>query len=202
MVGHFSKGRLILQRLLALQCPFPSHETTNFPPTPFSRRPSAPHVRMIILHHYTLTVIRILVTIPDVYLAKPLPKALGAESLPPHLHCPPFPLNSRPSLNVQLGPFTPSASVEGPSVAPQHLQPLSVHVLSSRFSGSPGGRGQPAGTTSATTDFALCRKSQMLNPFLPCSSAPFFLAQFHNSFPLNNFRVLPEKHRGAWGTRS
>src|SRR5271165_966352 len=45
-------------------CPFPSHQTTKFPPTPSIRSTSASHVRMIKLQYSTFTVIHISATIP------------------------------------------------------------------------------------------------------------------------------------------
>ena len=45
-------------------CSLPSHQTTQFPPTPSNHSTSASHVRMIKLQYYTLTVIHISATIP------------------------------------------------------------------------------------------------------------------------------------------
>jgi hypothetical protein len=65
--------------------PFPSHQTTKFPPTPSNRSTSASHVRMIKLQYYSLTVIN-------------NPATIACDSPPPHvpaflpltIHCPPL----------------------------------------------------------------------------------------------------------------
>ena len=103
--------------LLTPHCPFPSHQTTKFPPTPFIRSTSASHVRMVKLQYCTLTVIMILATISYVYpesrrvcLAEPPPSAPSTQSLSYHALHPHIPLHLPALCERTATPTTPFRS--------------------------------------------------------------------------------------------